>query len=81
MHFQNETVNLYKYTLSYLPVCSDIHASVLDDGSVVAPAGLGQVHGLVAGEPFGQELRAHTQRSRARNTLDNIEFHDKGKER
>ena len=46
---------------------------MLNDGSVVAPAGLGQVHGLVAGEPFGQEFRAHTQGTRARNTLDNIQ--------
>ena len=55
--------------IKHQPVGSDIHAGVLDNGGVVAPGGLGQVHRLVAGEPLLQEGRAHPQRSRARDAL------------
>ena len=45
---------MQKYS-TQVPVSLDVDASVLEDGRVVAPAGLGQVDGLVAREPLGQE--------------------------
>ena len=38
------------------PVGLDVHAGVLEDGSVVSPGGGGQVDDFVAGEPLGQEV-------------------------
>ena len=52
-----------------LPIGSDLHASMFDDGGVVAPGGFGQVDGLVPGEPSAQELGANPQGPSARDTL------------
>ena len=45
---------MQKYS-TQVPVSLDVDARVLEDGGVVSPAGLGQVDGLVAREPLGQE--------------------------
>ena len=42
---------------------------MLEDGSVVAPGGGGQVDGLVAGEPFGQVVGANAEGSGTGDTL------------
>ena len=52
-----------------VPVGVDGQAGVLEDGRVVAPGGLGQVDGLVAGEPLFQVGPSNPEGSRPGNGL------------
>ena len=63
IHFLGTTIYIY------VPVTSNLHTSVLNNGSVVSPRGFRQINCLVPGEPFRQERSANTKRTSSRYSL------------